>query len=262
MSPTILLSLLLAGCGDSKEDDATDSTGSLDNDGDGLTNDEERELGLDPDAVDSDGDTYWDSWELTEGTDPADPNSRIYVGYWPYQPNKDDYPSWDGSGSWGSDWDPMPRVELLDQWGDYVDLHDFAGQGKYIMLDVSAMWCGPCNGLASWLSGGSDSYGYDSAWPEVKDLVENGDVYWITVLVQDTRGNTPELDDLEDWYSDYPDDHVPVVSDDGTWIAVAPAYPSMYLFTDEMELMQGPGNVNHYKPMDVLAGLYDEIVGG
>jgi hypothetical protein len=260
---SLLLSSLLLGCGESdKEGDAGDATGDLDNDGDGLTNAEEAELGTDPDNADSDGDTYWDSWELDEGTDPTDPDNRIYTGYWPYQPDKDSYPQSDGSDFTASQWDAMPRVTLLDQWGDEVDIHDFAGQGKYIMLDVSAIWCGPCNGLASWLSGGRDDYGFNSAWPEVKELVEDGHVYWLTVLVQDNQGNTPDLADIEAWYDDYPDPHVPVLADDGTWINVAPAYPSMYLFTEEMELYQGPGGVNHYKPMDVLVELYEEIVGG
>lgn len=154
----------------------------------------------------------------------------------------------------------MPPTILVDQFGEEVDLHDFAGQGKYLMLDVSAIWCGPCNGLASWLSGGRDDYGYESAWPEIKELVESHSVFWVTILVQDLYGATPELDDIQGWYEDYEDPWVPVLADDETWITIAPAYPSMYLFDPDMMLVQGPGAINHYKPMDDLAAMAEDLM--
>jgi hypothetical protein len=48
----------------------------LDNDGDGLSNELELELGLDPDNEDSDGDGVSDLVELVAGTDPLDPDSN------------------------------------------------------------------------------------------------------------------------------------------------------------------------------------------
>ena len=54
-----------------------------DSDEDGLSDGEEDQYGSDPLSEDSDGDTYWDAWEVTEDTDPTDPDSRIYTGYWP-----------------------------------------------------------------------------------------------------------------------------------------------------------------------------------
>ena len=107
----LLLSLVAFGCDDGSTDsgsdevndgdtttgdetgdgDTTDTTdgGPLDSDQDGLTDEEELVLGTDPLLKDTDADNYWDSWEVIEGTDPLDAESRIYVGYWPYNPDKD-----------------------------------------------------------------------------------------------------------------------------------------------------------------------------
>lgn len=274
---SISLGLALAACGEKDDDDADDDADgdglsaseeedlgsdpdNADSDGDGLDDGVEAEMGTDPVMADSDGDTYWDSWEDVEGTDPLDEESRIYEGYWPYQPDKDAFESTDWDDFEADEGQFLPRHVMVDQWGQEVDLHDFAGQGKYVMIDVSAIWCGPCNGLASWLTDGRDDYGYDSTWPEIKELVESQSIYWITVLVQDNNGAVPDLDDIEGWYEDYEDPYVPVFADDEEWINIAPAYPSMYLFSPELELLSGPGNINHYKPMDDLADMADDLM--
>ena len=43
---------------------------------------EECDSVLDSNGKDSDGDGYLDCWEIAEGTDPDDPDDRIYVGNW------------------------------------------------------------------------------------------------------------------------------------------------------------------------------------
>jgi hypothetical protein len=78
-----------AGDGDGDPGDGDGDPGPLDSDQDGLTDEEEAEIGTDPNLKDTDADNYWDPWEITEGTDPLDPGSRSYTGYWPYNPNKD-----------------------------------------------------------------------------------------------------------------------------------------------------------------------------
>ena len=42
-----------------------------------------------------------------------------------------------------------PDFTLYDQYGMEVKLHDF--KGKYIHLDFSAIWCGPCRRQASYM---------------------------------------------------------------------------------------------------------------
>lgn len=275
MSRTLLfalpLSLVLFACsekepedsdGDGISDEDEDSMGTdpdnADSDGDGLEDGYEAEQGTDPLSMDGDGDGYLDPWELTEGSDPNDYESRIYTGFWPYYPDKDSLSVGDWSAFSGDEGELLPRTVLLDQWGDQLDIHDFVGQGKPIMIDVSAIWCGPCNGLASWLTGGRDDYGFDDYWPNVKEAVESGDLIWITVLSQDQRGNIPELDDLQGWYEDYEDPKVPILSDENEeFVNNVAAFPSMYLFDEWLMVQSAPG-ANHYKPMDEANDMFGE----
>ena len=66
----------------------------------------------------------------------------------------------------------------MDQFGDMVDLYDFAGQGKYVAVDVSAIWCPPCNSLAGFIDDGDPNAG----WGLAPEMVHNGDIYWLTIL--------------------------------------------------------------------------------
>ena len=227
---------------------------SADSDGDGLSDgDEVNDHGSDPNLVDSDEDGYEDSWEVAEGSDPTDADSWIYTGGWPYNPDKEG-PDIDDADV---DMDELfAQVSLMDQFGDMVDLHDFTGQGKYIAIDLSAVWCGPCNGLASWISGEGDAYGFDSAWPNVDEHVHDGNVYWITILGQDNYGEVPDLDVLEDWYDDYPDDRVPVLTDtedsDVSNTYIQGGWPTVYLLDDTGTIVAMPTNQNHYAALDAI----------
>ena len=257
LTTPLLLSGLLIACGDTDKDGLTNAEESelgtdpesSDSDGDGLNDFEEaNELGTDPTLKDSDGDGYWDSWELTEGTDPTDAESKIYIGGWPYQPNKEEGASPEEADlSVGAS---LARVKLLDQFGQEVDLYDFSKQGKLTIIDVSAIWCPPCNGFASWLSGQGDDYGFGSEYPTLAEKVHNGQVQWITVLGEDNQGNIPDVNDLAAWYEDYPDPNIPVLADtsdslfkmnylDGGW-------PTMFLLDGNMDIGMVPGSGNNF----------------
>lgn len=227
-------------------EDGTDPT-LADSDGDRLSDGEERSRGLDPLNPDSDGDTYLDGWELAEGTYPLDPDSRIYQGYWPYFPDKDalDVPDIDTATRRRGE--PIPRLVLVDQFGEEVDLYDFYNtEGKYIILDLSAMWCPPCQSLAVWMAG-DDPTG-DEYYPGVREAVERGDLYWVTVLGENVEGQPPSVSDLQVWERDYPNDRIPVLADndsrDFTWFFINGGWPSLYLLSPDLTLYSDRGVIS------------------
>jgi hypothetical protein len=268
VKPLFLFSFIaVIGCGDTDKDGLTNAEESelgtdpesADSDGDGLGDyDEANELGTDPTKADTDGDGYLDPWEITEGTDPLDADSKIYIGGWPYQPNKEDGATTaEANLSVGAS---LARVELLDQFGEMVDLYDFSKQGVLTIVDVSAIWCGPCNGMAQWLSGQGDDYGWGQSYPSIAEKVHNGKVHWITVLGQDSQGNIPDVNDLAQWYSDYPDPNIPVLADTSDALFansyLSGGWPTIFVLDGNMDVGVVPGGGNDfYKALDYIESI-------
>ena len=221
---------------DDDDDDTVD--GGADDDGDGLTNAEEDDLGTDPLDPDSDGDGYRDGDEVAEGSDPTDEDDGIYAGGWPYNPDKDALgtPSWQVGASQG---DQVPRWTAVDQFGDTVDLYDFAMQGVPIVFDVAAVWCGPCNQMADWLDGADNGF-ISSEGDPIREGVWDGRIRWITVLFQDGGGGPANGSDAAEWYGSYPTESVPVLADPSsqlTSLVNPPGIPSLSLVDEDMTFL-------------------------
>lgn len=235
-----LFALLLASCegdkdpvdstapttGEDTGETETGDTGTTpplpDTDSDALPDEDEIALGTDPSDPDTDDDSYRDGDEVTEGSDPLDPSSLIYTGGWPYYAGKDALSGGELPGSSGSALiaaeigKRFARLQMVDQFGDTVDLFDFYNSDKPVVVDVSALWCAPCQELALWLDGESTTY--SGIWPSGPDVVANGDVYWITVLGEggDHLPATPEVPGQ--WFEVFPNPEIPVLAD-GDYIA-------------------------------------------
>ena len=238
------LGLLLVGCADSDGDGLSDSIekkigsdpDNVDTDGDLIYDGDEYDNGLDPTNPDSDGDGYRDGDELVEGSDPLDASDKIYTGGWPYNPDKRDLgePDMTGQAQVGQF---MPFYRAKDQFGDRVDLYDFAAEGKPLIIDISAVWCGPCNQMAAWLEGEDNGFFNASANP-LREAVWNGDVYWITAIYEDAFGNPANEQVAADWYESYPTAEVPVLADeDGDMASFInpPGIPSLSMLDDNFE---------------------------
>jgi hypothetical protein len=250
----VLLSsfVLLVGCaavedakmdsdGDGILDEAERSAGtdpeSADSDDDGLSDGDEANAGTDPLAADSDGDGYLDPWELTEGSDPMDDQSLIYQGHWPYNPNKDEMedPGW---GERAREGNALPRFAWTDQFGEQVDIYDFAGQGKPVVLDLSGAWCYWCQQVAKLMEGRRNELaGY--GWDDLHTNLEAGDFLWVTVLDADVSGDSIDADEVAEWYDTFTNTYVPVLADEQMeltdWINPS-GYPTAMILDENLEI--------------------------
>ena len=224
--PLCFLALSLAACnadtdGDGVSDRDEEENGTdpddPDTDGVGLDDGEEVDLGTDGTAPDTDDDGYSDFDEVENDKDPLDALSGIYVGGWPYNPDKDAITGLDWSEGLDAG-EVIYRFTGPDQFGETVDLYDFAGHGKYVVVDLSAQWCPPCNEMAAWLDG------QPSAWDDwithlpdlavVPGAVMDGTVFWITLIDQNDDDYGPATaETVAEWYADYPHPEIPVLAD-------------------------------------------------
>jgi len=186
-----------------------------DADGDGLDDQGEFDAGSDPNVVDTDGDGYTDRDEVFEGHDPTDKRDKIYKGGWPYYYDKDTITGGKANGTVQVGKRFIHLENVKDQFGDKVDLWDFYNDdGVPVVVDVSTQWCPPCNALADWMAGGPDTDGFGTLWPSGPEHIQNGDVYWITVLTQQNSGAPATKDTATEWYDLHTDKHIPVLADD------------------------------------------------
>jgi len=79
-------------------------------------------------------------------------------------------------------------LTLVDQFGDTFQLYD--NYNKVILIDFSAMWCGPCNMAASEV----ESFMLDYA---------DQDFLWVTVLIDNQIGEPVTEDDIGAWSDMY-----------------------------------------------------------
>jgi hypothetical protein len=263
---------VLVGCWSAEFDPFT-----VDADGDGLSDGAELDLGADPANPDSDGDLvpdgaevsagsdplledtdedgYLDFDEIAEGHDPADAKDRIYRGNWPYYRNKDELKggSKNGTATVGERWG---RFKLVDQFGDKVDLFDFYNEeGKMIVIDQSAVWCGPCNSVAAFMDGDDGAWPYDPSLIPLREAIERGDIYFITVLIQGGDGSPAERVDVKDWFATYPSRDIPVLADSRSELSVympAPGIPAFALLNADL-------TVASFDPADGFVGLVDGV---
>ena len=227
-----------------------------DTDGDGLTDGEEVNThGTNPTESDSDGDGYSDADEINEFlTDPLDASSGGYIGGWPVQPNRDTYngptdPS-QTSANMGA---LLLRDQLMDQNGQMVDLYDFAGHGKHVVVVISAMWSGPDHQFADVIL-----YDNNPNYGTLPQKVANEEVYLITIIGQNNTGLTPSLTDLQDWYSDHPNPLVPVLADtvnSDFSILYSNGFPTVVVFDENMQYVSGPTANDHWTPLSYIDGL-------
>ena len=228
-------------------------------------------------SIDSDGDSYLDLDELFMNRNPHDPFSKIYEGGWPFNNKKHliKSPSTDCPNGLGCDCvlndnndtcsdfggkctrhfkgnycsiskgTIFPEFIAVDQFGDIVNIYDFANNEKYILIELGTVWCSPCNTLASLISYGEENIKSKSFWKkeyqQVIDMIKNDEVYFITILYEDEfRDNVTSYTSYE-WYDNYPDDNIPVLADESKYLhsLIKPTgIPTIILLNEKMEVVQ------------------------
>ena len=143
--------------------------------------------------------------------------------------------------------DIMPRFEAIDQFGESVDLYDFANQGKMILIELSAAWCSPCRDLANWLTKNDQKITENPWWKDrylpIRDMIENGEIFLVNFMFEGKdKANkvTATPDDVVEWYNKYPDSNVPVLADEyrfaHTWVKPT-GLPCIFLVDENMRLI-------------------------
>lgn len=196
--------------------EGSEGGGTLDSDGDGLTDDEEAELGTDPDSSDTDFDGWDDYEEIERNTDPTNGGDTPYTGGWPIGDCRNDIQA-DSTLQQGG---VAPDFALTDMHGDTVRLHDFCQMA--VLFVTGAEWCGPCQSYRANMASYMDQY------------FSRG-LMVIDLLGETSAQQPPNEADLERWA----DNHDYAVLADPNWevtrTGYARAYPGISLL--------GPGAV-------------------
>ena len=141
--------------------------------------------------------------------------------------------------------DVLPRFEGLDQFGESVDIYDFANQGKTIILELSAAWCSPCNDLAAWLSSNDLKIKENPWWKDqylpIRDLIKEGKVQLINIMYEGSvKKTTVTPENVLEWYNKYPDPNVPILADEYRFMhswAKPTGLPCIFLVDENMRLI-------------------------
>jgi thiol-disulfide isomerase/thioredoxin len=121
----------------------------------------------------------------------------------------------------------VPDLRLPDQHGDVVSLWQF--YGDLIVLDVSTIWCGPCQELAAGTEATAQAHAAEG-------------LAYITVLQQDLEGDPPDAADLNLWVTEF-GITAPVLGDDQDPPATAGAvvngqFPAVLLVDRELRVLE------------------------
>lgn len=228
-----LLLIALIGCGpDPLSDD----------DGDGLTFEEEIELGTDPDVADTDGDGTDDGTEVDCVSDPLDGTQVCYTCGWTHT----DPGTLTSTGS--ADGDTVANLSFADQCGENVPFWDL--YGEYHIMMVTAVWCPSCQDEAGELLDHQTEYRANNDTP----------FSYLIGLYEDAGGDIPTATIAAKYAKvvGYGDGLIPVLADlDGLLLSTTPydgsTMPGKCALSDKMEILGCYASSDDTEGYDLIA---------
>ena len=143
--------------------------------------------------------------------------------------------------------DLVPRFEAIDQFGESVDLYDFANQGKMILIELCGVWANPCSDFSSWITTNDQKIMEYRWWKDrylpIRNMIASGEILLINIISQGTDGtqSIPTPDDVAAWYKKYPDPNVPILADEYKfmygWVKPT-AFPCILLVDENMRIIK------------------------
>jgi len=118
---------------------------------------------------------------------------------------------------------------LIDQDGEEFNLYDHVG--KVIIIDLSAMWCGPCRLAAL----------------EVEELQQKykDDIVYVTILIENGNYKPPTRLDVSNWATSFEIKSAPVLGASRNFISNDPnvgwaltAWPQFHIIDKDMVLVE------------------------
>lgn len=129
---------------------------------------------------------------------------RLYGEVTEWEPPENSWPQAEPpEGLIGTGWgigDTPADFRLVDQFGDTVSLWQF--YGDVVLVDISTMWCAPCQALAEHT---------EQTWSDYRD---DGFVY-VTVLQADVEAGPVDAEDIQIWADTF-GITAPIVEDSST----------------------------------------------
>ena len=120
----------------------------------------------------------------------------------------------------------VPDFRLVDQHGDTVSMWQF--YGNLVLLDVSTMWCSPCQELGK-------------TTQETWEYYADKDFIYMTVLQENVEGEVPTLEDINSWVDSFGIEQ-PVLADGektGTGDAVVQGqYPAILVIDRDLRVLE------------------------
>ena len=137
--------------------------------------------------------------------------------------------TWDDCG--GQLGDHPCDFSFVDQFGDTFQLYD--NYGTVMVLDFSTMWCSVCNNMAHEAQSFMNTY-------------SDQDFLWVTVIIENSQGETPTEEDISNWVDLYGINDAPVLIGDRSIVDYTAAdgfpivsWPTLVIINREMVVEYG-----------------------